>query len=104
MRLTAPEVWVVLRAPGCLGSLDTRTRLRIHLHHQPHKRSALRWDRSDEKSARPKPGGLCLAVALLGLLLLLEDEGVSLIGDLGEFREQEGVSYLCSVNQQRATQ
>jgi len=43
----------------------------------------LKWIRTP---ARPKPGGLCLAVALLGLLLLLEDEGVSLIGDLGQNR------------------
>jgi hypothetical protein len=37
--------------------------------------------------ARPKPGGLCLAIALLGLLLLLEDESVSLIGDFGQNRQ-----------------
>jgi len=56
------------------------------------------------KPARPEPGGLGVAATLLLLLLLLEDEGVSLVGDFGKFREQERVSYLCPVNQQRATQ
>ena len=36
---------------------------------------------------------------LFRLLLFLNDPGVCLIGQLGQFREQEGVSYLCPVNQ-----